>query len=172
LFIHRNFPGQFRYVAPRLARDHGWRSTFLTADRHVSAPPGVTKINYDPGVAASVGHPVVAATIGPVGHALGAYEALRARPDLRPDLVVSHGSYGSTLFLPLLFDAPVINFFEYFYRATGQDLGYRADVPVTEDHLLRYRVNNAMTEDGVVLLGDGRRARSPGADAAAGAGAG
>jgi hypothetical protein len=30
LFVHSNFPARFRYLAPRLARDFGWRCTFAT----------------------------------------------------------------------------------------------------------------------------------------------
>src|SRR5205085_3601736 len=59
--------------------------------------------------------------------------------------IVAHGSFGGSLFLPHLYDAPIVNFFEYFYRAVGQDIGYRPDEPVTELDLLRCDVGNAMT---------------------------
>jgi glycosyltransferase involved in cell wall biosynthesis len=145
LFIHRAFPGQFRYIAPLLARRHGWNCTFLTTDREVQAPAGVRKINYRPVDDVLVDNPAARGTTNSLGHALGVYEALRTHGDVTPDLIVSHGGHGSTLFLPHLYDCPIINFFEYFYRATGQDLGYRPEQPVTEDLLLRYRADNAMT---------------------------
>lgn len=145
LFIHRSFPGQFRYVAPLLAKRYGWRCTFLTADTRIPSPAEVVKVNYRPAEDPLPELPIAGAVAGPMAHALGVYQALKARRDIQPDLIVSHGSYGSTLFLPHLHDAPIINFFEYFYRAVGQDLGYRPDVPVSERHLLDYRARNAMT---------------------------
>lgn len=72
------------------------------------------------------------------------YEALKSRPDLKPDLIVAHSGFGSSLFLPYLYDAPIINLFEYFYRPVGQDLGYRPELPVDELSLLRSRTRNAM----------------------------
>jgi hypothetical protein len=67
-----------------------------------------------------------------VAHARGVYEALRKTPEVRPDLIVAHSGFGSSLFLPYLYGAPIINFFEYYFRAVGQGLGYRPDAPVTE----------------------------------------
>jgi hypothetical protein len=48
LFFHPNFPAQFRCIAPRLARDHGWTVTFATRNNDVQAPPGVNKVLYVP----------------------------------------------------------------------------------------------------------------------------
>jgi glycosyltransferase involved in cell wall biosynthesis len=81
-----------------------------------------------------------------VWHAAAVYDALKPlRRDLRPDLVVGHSGFGSTVFLGELFeDVPVVNYFEYFYRARGSDLDFRADVPVEERDRLRSRTRNAM----------------------------
>lgn len=79
-----------------------------------------------------------------VWQASGVYQALKRRPDIEPDLVVAHTGFGSSLFLPFLYDAPIINFLEYFYRPSGQDLGFRPDLPVDEESLLRIKTKNAM----------------------------
>ena len=106
----------------------------------------MTRVNYDlshgplPG-----GHPCGRRFEASLGHALGVYDALKARPEIGPDLVVSHGSFGSSLFLPYLSDCPIVNFFEYFYRPVGQDLGYLPRQTITELDLLRCRADNAMT---------------------------
>jgi hypothetical protein len=138
LFVHQNYPAQFRYIAPRLARDFGWRCTFLT--NNVSAPdlPGVARVPYGIcGRASRASHPCTRSFEGQVGHAAGAYAALKRRPDIHPDLIVAHSGFGSSLLLPHLFDAPVINFFEYFARPTGQCVGYRPEVGLDEAKLLR-----------------------------------
>ncbi|MBL8488935.1 MAG: glycosyltransferase [Rhodocyclaceae bacterium] len=144
LFIHQNFPAQFRYIAPRLARDHGWKCTFVTA-RPEGTLPGVDKVLYvSKGGATKANHFCTRNFENAVWEAHGVYETLRQRPDIRPDLVVAHTGFGSSLFLPYLYDAPIINFLEYFYAPVGQDVGYRPELPVEELTLLRIKTRNAM----------------------------
>ena len=144
LFIHPNFPAQFRYLAPRLALDHDWRCTFATHNTRNPDVPGVERLVYRPsGGAVPMSHVCTRGFQNDVAHAHGVYEALKARPDVRPDLVVAHSGFGSSLFLPQLYDAPVINFFEYFRRVRGACVGYRPELPVEETEVLRCRTSNA-----------------------------
>lgn len=83
LFVHPNFPAQFRYLAPRLARDVGWRCTFVT--RNATAPdlPGVQRVFYHRrGGASAANHPCTRYFERAVRDAHGVYEALKERPDL------------------------------------------------------------------------------------------
>ena len=49
-------------------------------------------------------------------HTDAVYHALKARSDIKPDLIVGHSGFGSTLFLPELYpNAPIVNLFEYYY---------------------------------------------------------
>jgi glycosyltransferase involved in cell wall biosynthesis len=145
LFVHSNYPAQFRYLAPRLARDLGWRCTFVTRNRTAADLPGVERVPYrKPGGATAANHPCTRYFEGAVRDAHGVYEALKARPDIRPDVVVAHSGFGSSLFLPHLYDAPIVNFFEYFYHADGGAFRFRPEFPVTEADVLRSGPNNAM----------------------------
>ena len=73
-------------------------------------------------------------------------EALRARPDLRPDLVVAHGGRGApTLFLPDLLDCPIINYCEYYFATSHRDISYRIDLPPAEPAPFFPRCINAPT---------------------------
>jgi hypothetical protein len=129
LFVHNNYPAQFRYLAPRLAADFGWRCTFAT--RNTTAPdlPGVERVVYRlRSGAVADSHRFTRAFQNEVGHAHAVYEALRDRPDVRPDLVVAHSGFGASLYLPHLYDCPVVNFFEYFRRPVGGCVGYRPEV--------------------------------------------
>jgi len=144
LFVHQNFPAQFRYIAPRLVHDYGCQCTFVT-ERQEGALPGVEKVVYRArGGATSANHPCTRNFENAVGQTHGVYEALKARPDIRPDLVVAHTGFGSSLFLPYLYDAPIINFLELFYHTLGGDLGFRPELPVRELSLLRLTTKNAM----------------------------
>ena len=145
LFVHQNFPAQFRFIAPRLARDYGWTCTFVTRNGKAPDVPGVRRVLYRPAYGATAATPTEVGTFqNAVGHARGVYEAMKRRPDVKPDVVVAHSGFGSSLFLPYLYDAPVVNFFEYFYRPVGQDMGYRRELPVTERMLLRSPCRNAI----------------------------
>lgn len=144
LFVHQNFPAQFQWIAPRLARDYGWDCAFVT-EKAAGTLPGVTKVVYKAqGGATAANHPCTRNFENTIAHAHGVYEALKTRPDIQPDLVIAHTGFGSSLFLPFLYDAPIINFLEYYYDVIGQDLGYRPELPVTELDLLRVKAKNAM----------------------------
>lgn len=144
LFIHKNFPAQFRYLAPRLVREYGWRCSFLTAQTNYELP-GVEKLLYEShGGATLANHPCTRNFENTVVEASAVYERLKQIPDLQPDLIVAHAGFGSSLFVPYLYDAPIINFFEYFYRPVGGDMGYRPEFAVEENSLLRIRTKNAM----------------------------
>jgi glycosyltransferase involved in cell wall biosynthesis len=143
LFVHQNFPAQFRFIAPRLISDFGWQCSFCT-ERAEGDLPGVRKILYKPRGGATVANSVFTRNFeNSVAHAHGVFEALKLTPDLKPDLIVAHSGFGSSLFLPFLYDAPIINFLEFFYNPIGQDLGFRPEMPVGETELLRSKTNNA-----------------------------
>jgi glycosyltransferase involved in cell wall biosynthesis len=121
---------------------YGWRCTAVT--QHLNpTPPGIELIRYAPAGGATAASQYLTRTFeNAVATAKGVYDALKPRRDLKPDLIVAHSGFGSSLFLPFLFDAPLINFFEYFYHPVGQDLGYRPEVEVTEIGLLRAKIRN------------------------------
>ena len=168
LFVHQSFPAQFKHVAPRLASDFGWRCTFVTANTTAPDLPGVERVLYRPrGGATRASQAITRPFENAAGHARGVYEALKARPDLKPDLVVAHSGFGSSVFLAYLYDCPVINFFEYFYHAVRQDLRYRPASPVTEAHLLRNRTwanggaDGATARRPAAMAGDGLGGKMP-----------
>lgn len=146
LFVHQNFPAQFGHIAAHLARTQGWRCTFVS-----QTPPGtvagIRKVQYrTAGGATERTHYFARTFENAVGHAAGVYEALKPLGNsIRPDLIVGHSGFGSTLFLPELFpDSPVINHFEYFYRPHDSDMDFRPEWPVSEEDVLRSRARNAM----------------------------
>lgn len=79
-----------------------------------------------------------------VWHSHAVYETLKAHPDVRPDLIVGHSGFGSTVFLRDLYECPIINYFEWYYRAVGSDMDFRTEFPISELNRLRARTRNAM----------------------------
>jgi glycosyltransferase involved in cell wall biosynthesis len=146
LFVHQNYPAQFGHVAARLAHG-GHRCTFVSTSAE-GPGGGVERLRYRPlGGATARTHYCTRTFENAVAHAHGVYEALKTRPDVRPDLVVGHSGFGSTLFLKELYPrVPVVNYFEYYYHPTGTDLDFRPDFPASELTRLRSYARNAMIQ--------------------------
>jgi glycosyltransferase involved in cell wall biosynthesis len=99
LFVHQNYPAQFGHIARRLARRPGVRCTFVS-----ELPPGldggVERIQYRAqGGATAQTHFCSRTFENSVWHAHAVFQALKGRPDVRPDLIVGHSGFGSTVFL-------------------------------------------------------------------------
>jgi hypothetical protein len=145
LFVHQNFPAQFGHIARHLIRTRGWSCTFVS-----KTPPGevdgIRKIAYTTrGGSRETTHYCSRRFENAIWHSHGVYEACRAHPDLRPDLVVGHSGFGSTLFLPELYpDVPVVNYFEFYYHPHRSDMDFRPEFPPSELDFLRARARNAM----------------------------
>jgi len=144
LFVHQNFPAQFGHIAQYLAAQKGYRATFVS-ERPGGSVGNVEMIQYRVrGGATRQTHFCSRTFENGIWHCGAVYEALRARPDIRPDLVVGHSGFGSTLFLRELYDCPIVNYFEYFYRSAGNEMDFRPEFPVREEKRLRARARNAM----------------------------
>ena len=144
LFVHQNFPAQFGHIGAYLIKKLGCRVTFCS-ERDAGIENGIEKIQYTRRFGASNANSYYTRHFETqVGHAEGVYHALKARPDIRPDIIVSHSGFGSTLFLREIIDAPILNFFEYFYHPHNSDMDFRPDGTASEKKYLRSRVRNAM----------------------------
>jgi len=143
LYIHENFPAQFGHIAEFLTQHHGFRCTFVT-HREMTYNGTIEVIPYTlKGGATDRSHYCSRTFENQTWHMDGVYRALRARPDIQPDLIVGHSGLGPTLWLRELYNCPIVCFFEYFYHVQGSDLDYRPDFPSTEENRLRARNRNA-----------------------------
>src|SRR5438105_3937408 len=144
LFVHQTYPSQFGHVARYLAERHGYRCTFVSRTKAGREGP-VECIQYKlTGGATEKTHFCSRTFENGVWHAHAVFEALKARPDVRPDLIVGHSGFGSTLFLPQLYDCPIVGYYEYFYHPVNSDIDYRPEFPPQEIERLRARARNAM----------------------------
>jgi glycosyltransferase involved in cell wall biosynthesis len=143
LFIHQNYPAQFGHVAAFLAQRHGYRCTFLS-EQPPGHADGVERVQYKLKGGATAHNHVCSRTFeNAIWHSHALYEALEARPDLKPDLVVAHSGFLSTVFLRELYDCAIVNYFEYYYRTRGSDMDFRPDFPYPAVNRLRARARNA-----------------------------
>ena len=144
LFVHKNFPAQFGHVARWLVARNGWKATYVSELPDADFG-GLKRLHYKPlGGAREETHFCARSFENFVAHSQGIHHVLKKLPDLRPDLIVGHSGFGSTAFLPELYDCPIINYFEWFYHPRGTDMDFRPDFPSTEIAALRARARNAM----------------------------
>src|SRR5947209_2388070 len=120
LYIHQNFPAQFGHIGMHLARKLGWRVSFVS-ETPAGQVEGIEKIQYQiQGGATKTTHFCSRTFENAIWHTDAVFQTLRDRSlkdaHFKPDLIVGHSGFGSTLFLPEIFPTtPIINLFEYFY---------------------------------------------------------
>jgi glycosyltransferase involved in cell wall biosynthesis len=149
LFVHQSFPAQFGHIARHLVNELGHQCTFVS-ETAAGRVAGIDKIQYKTaGGATKHSHFCSRTFENAIWHSHSVYSALADRPDVRPDLIVGHSGFGSTIFLPELYpDVPIINFFEYYYlpHDIQSDMDFRQDLGWRETPLgfMRARSRNAM----------------------------
>ena len=149
LFVHQNFPAQFGHIARHLAQKLGWRCAFVS-ETPGGMVEGIDKIQYRiTGGARETTHFCSRTFENAVWHTDAVLQALKGRRDFKPDLIVGHSGFGSTLFLPEIFpNTPIVNLFEYYYLPHGpdSDMDFRKDLgwKTPEAKYNRSRCRNAM----------------------------
>jgi glycosyltransferase involved in cell wall biosynthesis len=128
LFVHQNFPGQFKHLAPELARRGHRVVAAIMRDPGVRNWKGVELFPYTPARGSTPGiHPWVgdfeAKTVR--GEAcMRAALTLRAQ-GFTPDVIVAHPGWGESLFLKEVWPQARLGIYcEFYYHATGTDVGF------------------------------------------------
>ncbi len=154
LFLHDAFPAQFGRLGQELATRHGWKCTFIV--QSLSSCPTPTPemlraveiiqapLTAEHRTGEGIPWPQIYGQF--LDQCRSVYEVIKARPQLRPDLVVAHGGRGApTLFLRDVVDCPIINYCEYFFATSHRDISYRIDLPPAEPAPFFPRCINAPT---------------------------
>ena len=147
LFIHQNFPGQFKFLAPALARQ-GHEVVAMTMQKgEASQWQGVRLVPY----AASRGttpkvHPWVSDF---ETKAIRGEACFRAALQLKaqgfcPDLVIAHPGWGESLFLKDVWPAARLGIYaEFYYHPQGADVGFDPEFPAADaGDVCRLRLKN------------------------------
>ncbi len=146
LFLHSNFPAQFRHLAMVLGNDPNHEVVFGTM-RADGGMAGVNKALYKPAreVSPHTHHytrPLEGAVLqGQAVCRMG--QGLKTK-GFEPDVVVAHSGWGPPLFIKDVFPhAKLLCYFEWFYHAYGSDADFDPADPLDLDAALRIRVKNA-----------------------------
>ncbi len=136
LFIHQNFPGQFKFLAPALVQQ-GQNVQAMTMQKLATdasgsvTAQGVTVIPYEPSMGSTANiHPWVVDFESKIIRAEGCFRAalkLKAQ-GFTPDVIIAHSGWGESLFLKEVWpDAKLGIYCEFFYRPQGADVDFDAE---------------------------------------------
>jgi glycosyltransferase involved in cell wall biosynthesis len=146
LFVHQNFPGQYLHLARHLARDPANEVVAIT-QRKGLALPGIKTLVYEPPRRTAPRHHHYLADME--AGILNGQQVARAALQLRdagfvPDILVGHNGWGEIWFLKDVYPAaPLLGYFEFFYRLQGSDVGFDPSSPPAFDDGPRLRVKNS-----------------------------
>ncbi len=146
LFLHNNFPAQYRRIMAYLAHEPNVEMVAGTLASNKQSI-AISRIDYAP-------HREVTQTIHPAAAPmeaaiLNAQAVFKAFHPLRergwsPDIVCAHSGWGPSLFIRDLWpDTKLLSYFEWYYRPTGSDADFLEGDSRTEDDDVRTRMRNA-----------------------------
>ncbi|MGB8273671.1 MAG: glycosyltransferase family 4 protein [Alphaproteobacteria bacterium] len=146
LFMHQNMPGQYKHLARLYAADSKNDVRFVTKRKGVEIP-GVKKYVYD---LHREGHKALHHYLKPLeGAVLYGQAAARTLFQLKksgfvPDVICVHPGWGEALYVKDIYgEVPLLGYFEFYYHASGADVGFDPDTPVSLDDMCRIRTKNA-----------------------------
>jgi glycosyltransferase involved in cell wall biosynthesis len=136
LFIHQNFPGQFKHLAPALVQ-RGHRVVALTLQKSKeSAWRGVELVPYGVSQSSTSGvHPWLIDFETKIIRAEGAFRACSKLKEqgFSPDAIIAHPGWGESLFVKEVWPKAKLGIFcEFFYLAEGADSGFDPEMAVDD----------------------------------------
>ncbi|ROH85546.1 glycosyltransferase [Pseudomethylobacillus aquaticus] len=143
LFIHQNFPGQFKHLAPALAARGHQVHALTMRDIGTSLWQGVAILRYQPERGSSPEiHPWLVDLETKLIRAEACSKAAYAMKDqgYAPDLIIAHPGWGESLFLKQVWPhAKLMVYSEFYYRAQGSDVNFDPEFSL-EDRTLDARM--------------------------------
>lgn len=133
LFIHQNFPGQFKFLAPAVAaQGHRVLGLSMQAKQKVNWR-GVEVVPYQATRGTTAGaHPWVTDFETKTIRGEACFrEAIKLREaGFTPDVIVAHPGWGESLFLKEVWPQARLGIYcEFFYRSEGADTGFDPEFP-------------------------------------------
>jgi glycosyltransferase involved in cell wall biosynthesis len=148
LFLHPNFPAQYRHIITALGADPQNQVVFGTKnERPEWVIPGVRKVLFNPSrEPRPETHHYVRSLESAVIYGQAVFrmaEQLKAEGFV-PDVICGHSGWGPTLFVKEAFPGvPVLCYFEWFYHSQGSDADFDPAEPLSIDDMAKIRVKNS-----------------------------
>jgi glycosyltransferase involved in cell wall biosynthesis len=147
LFIHQNFPGQFKFLAPALvSQGHTVRAMTMQATE-AKTWEGVELIRYgaNRGTTPNI-HPWVSDFETKTIRGEACFRAaLKLKAEgVNPDVIIAHHGWGESLFLKDVWPHAKLGIYcEFFYHPQGADVGFDPEFPAKDEgDICRLRLKN------------------------------
>jgi len=162
LFIHQNYPGQYRELLRWLAAQGGHEIVFLTQRKDVGPADNIRIYSYTPHHKAGEGAYALTRYLEDC-HGAGYAVALACRKleaeGFRPDIVIGHVGWGELTFLKQVWpDVPLLGYFEYFYLSQGGVIGFDPEYPPHEGSEFVMHARNALNYMNIATCDRGQTA--------------
>ena len=148
LFVHQNFPGQFKYLAPALGANPRHSVVGFTMNKRPNMA-GVQLVQYRSGKGSTPAiHPWISDFEAKIIRGEIAFKAARKMRDehgFTPDVILAHPGWGESLFLKEIWPrARLLIYCEWYYPLQGADVGFDAEFASDEpETICRLRMKNA-----------------------------
>lgn len=149
VFLHRNFPAQFKYLAMELAKDKKNNVIFVTNNETTKPFGKIKKVVYKlKRKVPNNCHRYLRFYEESIIHGQSAAEALISlqQKGFKPDIIVGH-SWGASLFVKEIFpDVPYVAHIEWYYNPVNSDVDFggkvldideRASLKTKNSHILQ-----------------------------------
>jgi len=159
LFIHQNFPGQFKFLAPALVKQGHTVCAMTMQKTDATQWQGVQLVHYTAkrGSTPNV-HPWVSDFETKTIRAEACFKAAlhMKQQGYSPEVIVAHHGWGESLFLKEVWPEAKLGIYcEFFYHPHGADVGFDPEFPAADEgevcslrlknlnNLLHFKVANA-----------------------------
>jgi len=148
LFIHQNYPGQYREILPRLAAGGNHKIIFLTQRQGLGNPADHIIATYKPDhIPAKDAYTYTRWFEQTCGAGIGVAKACGQmnRQGFKPDIVIGHVGWGEMTFVKDIWpDVPVVGYFEYYFIPEGGCLNFDPEYPERPNIAALLHARNAM----------------------------
>ena len=147
LFIHQNFPGQFKFLAPALVQQGHEVVAMIMQKTDLEVWQGIKLVSYLPNRSSTPNiHPWVSDFETKTIRGEACYRAALKLKDAGfiPDVIIAHPGWGESLFLKDVWPESKLGIYcEFYYHAQGADVGFDPEFPTKDDgEVCRLRLKN------------------------------
>ncbi|CAN1533085.1 RfaG Glycosyltransferase [Methylophilaceae bacterium] len=159
LFIHQNFPGQFKFLAPALVQQGHEVVAMIMQKIDLEVWQDIRLVSYLPSRSSTPNiHPWVSDFETKTIRGEACYRAARKlrNAGFMPDVIIAHPGWGESLFLKDVWPESKLGIYcEFYYHAQGADVGFDPEFPTKDggevcrlrlknlNHLLHFEVADA-----------------------------
>ncbi len=149
LFIHQNFPAQFKHSARALAIDTNHQVVGMAISQHSQSVPGVQLVRHSMEFTPTQPHPYLIQYEKQIQNGLSVVAAALElqKSGFVPDVICAHPGWGEALFIKDVFPkARLVCYQEFYYRFEGSDVNFDPEFPrMGMENAHHLRVRNSST---------------------------